>query len=105
MLLAKCQTCLSATRGLGILSLYSRLTPFADGVKLSTFNFSISQPVCQRRGRVSFCFVAVLRAAVIIVSDQIPGDHRLGAQYLCVRKRCIRGGECNNAHGLSLRRG
>ncbi len=28
VLLAKCQTCLSATRGLGILSLYSRLTPF-----------------------------------------------------------------------------
>lgn len=28
VLLTKCQTCLSATRGLGILSLCSRLTPF-----------------------------------------------------------------------------
>ncbi len=40
--LAKCQTCLSATRGLGILSLL--FTPDAlgaDGVKLPSFDFNL----------------------------------------------------------------
>lgn len=58
--------------------------------------------MCQRRGRV---ILLGCGAEGSIAFSQVPGDHRLGAQYLCVRKRCIRGGECNDAHGLLVRRG
>ncbi len=56
VLLAKCQTCLSATKGLGILSLYSRLTPFqaqtASNFQLSTWKHPkrvVCQPVSDQR--------------------------------------------------------